>query len=212
MGPYLRGTADYTGNYGSSVMTAHRLASINARKIKRISKQVRLNKGELKCNQFAGTTAAIGAGTATAFHITDIGQGDNIAQREGHVIHVYGYEIRIVSSNPVLDNYVILSKDAIAPDVNTVHTQRGGFIDNDSKDNYKEVAYLRNYGADADSTSSNNGQMSYHNKRFKNPLKVQYSGVIGSTIVKNGLFFLFVNNGSVSHTVTYNVRLWYRDH
>lgn len=200
------------GSYPPARVDSSALARINARKIKRLAKQVNLNKGELKCNQFAGTTAAIAAGTATAFHITDIGQGDNVAQREGHTIHVYGYEVRIVSSNPILDNYIILSKDAIAPDNNTVHSQRGGFIDNDSKDNYKELAYLRNFGADADSTSANNGQMSFHNKRFKTPIKVQYSGVIGSTIVKNGIYFLFMNNGSVSHTVTYNVRLWYRDH
>lgn len=194
--------------YKMSKPTAYK----NKRAIARLSKQVALNKGELKCKQFNATTPTITAGNETSVHLTDIGTGTTVDTREGRYIHIYGIEVRIQTGNPVMVNNLVLSRAGVdTTDIYGVTKARVAFIDNTHKDDFKELHLFRNYGADANAANYNGSHSSYRRK-FKRPIQVVYDSSAASGVIRNALFLSFKNAGTVDHAVSYAVRLWYRDH
>lgn len=194
-------TAAYLGSkmakkYRSSPVTSTTaLAKQNAYKIRRISKQVRLNTGELHMIQNS-TSTTIPTLSVVSAELTAINTGDDYNQRSGRNIRVRGLNIRThVSNSADVDVYILLSPNGLAAPAYTDFVNvRGGFIGANLKDDYKELAFLKN-------TDASNPYWGMYNKKLN--IVTKYNGSGSTTGVMNRIYLVFVNRGATSQTVDY---------
>lgn len=184
----------------------------NTLAIKRLQRQVKRNTGELKLKEWS-FQQVVGAGAATFHNLTQISQGDNIGERDGHHIDVYGYELRVHSNSVVMDNIFVISKSGILPVYADFQPNYGGMIVAAKSHEFKELWNFRNYTAPYASSVANNeaGEYTHHSRKFKKPVRVAYDGSGAATCIKNALIMCLINHGTVGHTVTVNARVYYRD-
>lgn len=185
----------------------------NASRINALTRQVYLNTSELRQKQNQRTAQTVDTTTRISTTLlNNVGLGTSNEDRSGNRIRVTGIRLRVKVSNPVLDVYLILSKDGLAPALTNFNANKAGFLDRNSNMNYKELAYMRCYGADGDTTSSNNpnGLYTAINKKFRRPIFVTFNGGSG-TPYHNSIYLVVVNQGVATHNYDMNAIVYFRD-
>jgi hypothetical protein len=165
-------------------------------------RQVLKNRGELHNKQYTGSIT-VTANSATVLHLTNISQGDDSDARTGRHITVYGYSLRGKLEDRALDCYIIHSKSGIAPVFADFQDIIGGHLKDESNKDLRIIRDLRNYRA----------QTTYFraDRRYKKGINTSYSGALGSDVVKNGYYLVFLNTTSGNLTAEYSMNFYYRD-
>lgn len=182
--------------------SAKNLGLSNAADIKKLSRQVRLNRGELKRQTFSGV-ATVTNGTRSAVQLTSIAQGDSDSSRDGNQIRIVGYSIRAHSADKNTDMYITLSPSGQDIDYTDFHAVIGGHVKRTSNTDFKELHYLHNYFSGLGAVTVN--------RRFRRPLFVRYNGTGSENCVMNKLEFVIKNNTGATDTIDYSIIVYYRD-
>lgn len=170
------------------VTTTTELAKANAYKIQRLSKQVRLNTGELHClsNNSGYSLPAL---FLQGIELTAIGTGDDLSHRSGRSVRIRGVNIRIYTAVPDdIDAYLIRAPHGTGfPAITDFAGTRGGHLLDVVKDDYKEIHYFKSYGA-------SDSKFNKYNRRFN--FIVKYNGATSGTGVQNRLYLILINRNT----------------
>jgi hypothetical protein len=173
----------------------------NSKKIQQLSRQVYQNRGELRTYDRQGSLS-IGAGATQAIDLCSLAQGDGIGERTGQKITLKGLKIRIAVTNTIMDVYLINAKLGTIPDINDFYTSADSHLKSSTKHLLTEMAYLRNY-------MGQNLHVKY-NRRYKTGMPILYTSTTGAP-VRNRIFLIVRNLGTVAHTIDYNVLVSFTD-
>ena len=171
--------------------------------LRRMKRQINLNKGELKAYHFSSNATAVLNSTITYVDLTSIGQGDDDDDRTGRKIRVVGIDIRIHNSTNTLDTYIIKSLEDSVPGYGDFDVARGGHLNQGARHEKKEIAYLREY------RSTTNNLM--YKRRWKTGIHVYYNGTAANNGMKNRLFMVFKNTTGATINVEYSGVVYFYD-
>lgn len=196
--------ADITRAYNTKLLAAH-----NAKNIQRLSRQVRQNRGELKCvhnDHFAATQAD---STISYKEFTLVEQGTNNYQRDGNHMVVTSLRLRGYVSSPHIDVYVVLAKNGITPSYGDFQPFSGGFVYTSGRNDFKVLAYVRNYSAVP--TSIMTSIPLSRTIKFRKGLNVWYNGSATGNGVRNKIFLVVKNNTGAVCNTGFTMELNFRD-
>jgi len=171
--------------------------------LRRMKRQINLNKGELKAYHFSSNATAVLNGTIAYVDMTSIAQGDDDDDRTGRKIRCVGIDLRIHNDSAAIDTYVIKSLEDSVPTYGDFEVARGGHLNQANRHEKKELAYLREY------RSTTNNVM--YNKRWKQGVHVYYNGTAANNGVKNRLFLVFKNTTGGTINMEYSGVLYFYD-
>jgi len=195
---YLRGSNySYANNYRKS------LKQTVAKDLRKLKRQVQLNKGELKAFSITSNTLTITSGVAASYGLTAIAQGDDDHQRTGRKVRVVGIKVRMYVEDPDLDVFILKSTDHSVPSYGDFEVALGGQVTQDARHDVHEIAYLK-----PRSTTPN---MIEWQKKWKTGIPVYYKGTSSTDAIKNALHLFIKNNTGVVVGYQPSVVVYYYD-
>lgn len=188
------------GTVNRKVAVASKAEQLEYR-LRRIQRQVLLNKAELK-HKHDASSYTLAAGSSIVIDLTDIAQGDLENQRTGNHVRIHGVKIRHYSGNAIVDSYLTLSPTGETIAKSNFVSFPGGFIGAASDTDHKELQYLspRNFGG-----------IYQYSRKFRKPLEVKYANSGSTTAATNRLQVLVKNDGTTTHTGDINIITYYTD-
>lgn len=175
------------------------------KRLRRVERQVKLNRPEMK-HQTVSVSGTITAGTLNVLALTNIAQGDTIAQRSGDRIRVWRIEIRGIN-DPAVDNYLIQQHTTTLPTAADFTSTVGAFT-LDSLTNTKFTEW-KHFGCNLALPVTDAGRFKT-SLRFRNGIIVKYGGT-GTQPVDNGLVACQLNRSTNDLVAQYTVRIYFTD-
>lgn len=173
-----------------------------AKRLKRIERQVALNRPEVKMNDSVVNTN-VGAGAIFNLTPCRIAQGDAFNQRTGNRIRLVKIEVRGLL-NALLDAYLLkLHTDAL-PAAADFNGNSGAMININDTNQLTEIQHFRNFNSGSDVL------MPILLRRKLNNI-VKYNGAATGDLVDNEVVFSILNKDSAAHFASVIVRIWYTD-
>lgn len=173
-----------------------------AKRLRRVERQVRANRPEMKFTQI-GSNAATATAAITAVNITAIAQGDSVNGRDGNKIKTWRCEIR-GEVDPLQDVFLIQSHNGDIPVYADFLPQVGGFVQGTQCNvKFTEWAYMR---PSPDQTTNCPVRIV---RKFRG-MEISFSG-LSTAADRNALYLVIKNNsgGSLNHNLS--TRVWYTD-
>lgn len=175
-----------------------------AKRLRMVERSTRLNRPEMKHKTFT-FSGTVTAGTVNVGALTDIAQGDTIAERSGDRIRVWRVEIR-GSVDGTLDNHLIQQHNTSIPTISDFTSAEGSMLlDSSTNTRFTEWKFWKGYHITGAQRS-----VIRVTQKFRNGMVVKYGGT-GSTAVDNGLLITQVNRTAGDHEVQYTVRIYFTD-
>lgn len=174
------------------------------KRLRMVERSTRLNRPEMKHKTFS-ITGTITAGTVNVGALTDIAQGDTIAERSGDRIRVWRVEIRGMAEGGV-DNHLLQQHNTSLPTIADYTSAEGSMLlDSSTNTRFTEWKYFKGYW-----NGPSSGSVIRVTQKFRNGMVVKYGGT-ASTPVDNGLLITQVNRSGVDHEVNYTIRIYFTD-
>lgn len=176
-----------------------------AKRLRYVERQTRLNRPEMKhiTHTLNGTVTN---GTVNVTGITNIAQGDTIAERSGDRIRVWRIEIRGLSP-PNIDNYLIQQHTTTLPTITDFGSTVGAFtLDSVTNTKFTEWKHFTHNGGVSGLVP---GRFRSY-QRFKNGIIVKYGGT-GTQPVDNGLVVCNLNRTTTDVAVQFSIRVYFTD-
>ena len=173
-----------------------------AKRVKHVEAQVKKNRPEMKSNAYTKVSAAVGTGAVGVWELSALSQGEEASKRVGNVCRLYRLEVR-GQVDPLLDCYIIQSKNATVPAVANFGLGPGGFVDDDNN-NFVEWKHFRVRPDQATNCPFKVVQF------FRNGYTLEFAGAAGSPL-RNRLYFVVRNNSGASLNYAISYKLWYTD-
>lgn len=188
---------------GSKRMAGPISAGQVAKRLRKVETMARNNRPEMQTKTIT-VQGALGAGAVVNGLLTNIAQGNGIAERKGNEIRVWRVEIRGLVDD-IIDNYLIQLHTTSEPTAAIFNTVNGAFIlDSESGVRFSEWKHYRNF-----STTGANDPIRIVQKF--NGMRVHYNGTTATSGIRNQLCFTALNTGTVSKNINVCCRLWYTD-
>lgn len=198
----LTGAAAYRA-YKNNKMTKPTAYS-NARNINTLAQQVRRNRGEVKTAYTVAGTVVLGSTASKWEPIGVVDQGDGPTTRDGNRIRIVGWDVRIHTSNPQVDTYLINSVTGQDVQGTNFHNVIGGHINANSRSDFKCYSVMRN--------SMRSQQYDrHHSKKLKRGITVRFNGPLYTDCVMNKLQVFMINRTTTSATLDYSIIVYYTD-
>lgn len=196
---YLRGTPR-SYNIGTSV--SKYLGPLDYR-IKKIERNVRANRPELKSYQVQGVATVL-ANNFNFLGITaGISQGDDEFNRNGNSINIKGIKITGSKNSSFLCSYVTLCPNGIAPTAAVFTLSQVPQVLIAEGDDFKILKYIHNY--------SSTSQILNYTRRFKKGLHTKYRALSGATESQNALYLCWYNPTATNYLMDYTITVYFTD-
>lgn len=171
-----------------------------AKRLRRIERQVYRNRPEMKHRDVTLTSAALADGSINLTELTAIAQGDGVADRDGAVIRVFRVEACGRVNTSGVDVYFVTPKMNNAPTYGDFQSVTGGFCNADS--------FVTWYKHITDCKQNSSSQFFY---KFKYPIKIHYAGSASTAGQRNRVWFVVKNDTGGAVAFEFALRIWYTD-
>lgn len=171
--------------------------------MRRMKRQINLNKAERKKAHFVANALSVGSGAIELVELTAIAQGDDDNQRIGRKVKIMGIDCRFHVGDRNLDCYIIKTVGSTAPDYTDFDTSLGGHLDQQAQSEYRELAYIKEYRSTTLSFK--------YNKYWKAGIPVYYNSTTTVSGMKNRIFLVFKNTTGAAVAVQYSCVTTYLD-
>lgn len=193
----------YKFRKGNSTMPS---AYSNAKKIQRLTKQVRINRGEIKTAYTTDGTKVLAGSGGTAFYVLGgVAHGDTATTREGNKIRIVGWDVRVHTTNAQVDTYLLNSPTGQDVQSSNFHNILQGQLNANSRSDFKEYSTMR----------SRNRDYNFDRrvvKRLKGTgMPVRFNGALYTDVVVNKLQLFVINRTTTSATIDVSAIVYYTD-
>lgn len=173
-----------------------------AKRLKKVERQVRLNRPELKTFS-TGLSALLATNTLSVVKPCNIAQGVDVNERVGNKIRVWRIEVRGTCDNR-LDNLIIRKSTATDPVITDFRGTPGSYVLDEKRTQFIELVHRQS----RDTNSNATFKMSH---KFRGGLVVSYNGPAGTDGIDNEVVWCVVNRQAISLATTCSVRVWFTD-
>jgi hypothetical protein len=165
--------------------------------MRRMKRQINLNKGERKRAHFVANSLVVTSGSVELVELTAIAQGDDDNQRMGRKVKIMNIDARFHVTDRNLDCYVIKTTGSTAPDYTDFDTSLGAHLDQQAMSEFTELAYIKERRSTTLSF--------YWKKYWRNGIPVYYNSTTTVSGMRNRMFLVFKNTTGSDITVQYSV-------
>ena len=175
--------------------------ALSNKRLSRLERQVRNNRPEMKWSSLRQAPTAVATGAIGTLSLDSITIGDSHYNRCGSQIKLWRMEIR-GQVDPLLDIYLVQSKDGSAPTYADFDAYPAGFVDNGNT-NLVEWKHIR---VKPDQTTN----CPYRIIQKFNGMKVEFSNSASSP-VRNAMWLVVKNDSGASLNYTLQRKIWFTD-
>lgn len=175
--------------------------AVSNKRIRRLERQVAANRPEMKSVASYQASTAVATGAIGYKSLSIINQGDGSSQRIGSTCKLWRMELR-GQIDPLLDIYLIQSKDGSVPTYSDFDAYGSGFVDSENN-NFVEWKFLR---VKPDQTTNCPWRIT---QKF-NGMKMEFQNA-GGTPFRNSFWLVIKNDSGASLNYTVQVKKWFTD-